>query len=185
MARYTRYRKYSRRYRRSGRWSTRLQNFSGSQLATTGSDFIIYQNLTQNPAQSDDTVSLKYTVKNVNYQVQLEEQSDTTLTNVSGIENLQIYIMFVPQGFIPTGTPSAYANIPFEHPEWIMAHRFYGSATADQVTAGFPPLRLSSRLARKLDTGDRIVAIILGKNTSSTSKTLFYQGLCKYYTKAN
>ena len=52
-----------RRYRRRGYWSTRIQNLTGSQLAATGNQFIIYYNLTQNPAQTDDTVSIKYTVK--------------------------------------------------------------------------------------------------------------------------
>jgi len=179
-----RYRK-TRRYRRNkASWSTRLTNVNGAQLATAGSQYVIYYNLCQNAAQDDNTVSQKYTVKNVHAQLELEA------TNAILVENLQAYIMFIPQGYVPTATPSAYSTIPFDHPEWIMAYRFFGSAQLDNNgdTDGphFPPLRLRSRLARKLDTGDRIVLIILGTNeNTSGSVTLNYRGLVKMNTKAN
>ena len=49
-----------------------------------------------------------------------------------------------------------------------MTHRYFGSVQSDATNvAKYPPLRLFSRLARKLDTGDRIVVIILGNNTST------------------
>lgn len=175
-------RRYYRRYRRrSGRWSTRISNFVGSQLAGANQQFVVYQNLTSNPAQSDDSVSIKYTVKNINLQLELESPSSSN----GIVENLQAYVMFIPQGFIPTGVPGAYADVPFQHPEWIMAHRFYGSAQIDPNGPGFPPVRLRSRLARKLDTGDRVVVIILGNNAGTVSATLEYRGLVKYNTKAN
>lgn len=180
MARYYRYRKYSRRFR-SKRWSSRITNFTGEQSATGGNNFIIYTNLAQNPAQTETTVSQKYTVKNINCQLQIECDS----TNFVNVENLQAFVMFIPQGYIPTGTPSAYSEVPFNHPEWIMTHRYIGSATNDSQNAGYAPLRLFSRLSRKLDTGDRIVVIILGKNTGTSSITIGYQGLVKYNTKAN
>lgn len=178
MAKRTYYRR--RRYRRKI-WSTRIKNFSGNQLATGGSNFVIYQNLCTNPAQTDDTVSNKYTVKNINLQLELSNNS----TASGYVENLQAFVVFVPQGYIPTGVPAAYADLPYDHPEWIMAHRFYGSAFSDN-SPYYSPLRLHTRLSRKLDTGDRIVVIILGRNTnSSQSQTIDYQGLVKYNTKAN
>lgn len=177
MARYRRYRKYSRRNRKT--WSTRLNNFSGQQSAAPQSNYVIYTNLCQNPAQDVNTVSQLYTVKNINCQV--------NLWGSSAINNLQAYVMYVPQGYIPTGVPSAYGSLPYDHPEWIMAHRFIGrpQATNSGVTE---QLRLFSRLARKLDTGDRIVMIILGTNTTASggsSVTLAYDGLVKFNTKAN
>lgn len=179
MARYT---KRSRRYyKRKGIWSSRITNFEGQQLAGPSGNFVIYYNLAQNPAQNIDTVSQKYTVKNINLQAQLENESDV---EPGSIENLQAFVMFIPQGFIPTGVPGAYADVPYQHPEWILAHRFYGSPTNDS-NPGYPPLRLHSRLARKLDTGDRIVLIILGNNVSINSNTLTYRGIVKYVTKAN
>lgn len=179
-----RYRRYFRRRRKI--WSSRLQNFDGSQLAGVNSAYIIYQNLCTNPAQNTDTVSNKYTVKNIHCQIELEV--DKAVANNPGVENLQAYIMFIPQGYIPTGVPGAYADVPFQHPEWIMAYRFYGSPNPNlnATTPGFPPVRLYSRLARKLDTGDRVVLIVLGQNNdSASSHTLYYRGLVKYNTKAN
>lgn len=178
-------RRYRRYHRRSGRWSTRLQNISGSQSVSGQNQFVIYYNLAQNPAQSPETVSQKYTVKNLNLQLQLEQPNGET--NIYSVENLQAFIMFIPQGFIPTGVPSAYADVPYQHPEWILAHRFFGSVQSETTgtTPGYPALRLRSRLARKLDTGDRIVVIILGNSTTSNTTTLDYYGLVKYNTKAN
>ena len=140
-------RRYRRYYRRRGRiWSTRLQNFTGAQSAGPNQQYVVYQNLCSNPAQTADTVSNKYTVKNINAQIELE--LDAQDQGQAAIENLQAYVMFIPQGFIPTGLPSAYAEVPFQHPEWIMAHRFYGSPVAGDSTPGFPPIRMFSRLAR-------------------------------------
>jgi len=182
-------RRYRRYYRRRGKkWSTRLNNFSGAQSAAASGTFVIYQNLCQNPAQSVDTISQLYTVKNIDCSIEL------SAGGTSVIENLQAYVMYIPQGYIPTGVPSAYANAPFEHPEWIMAHRYYGSPQVEYQgtqnlsanTPGFPPLKLRTRMARKLDTGDRVIVIILGSNTSaSASAELTYSGLVKYNTKAN
>lgn len=176
-------RRYRRRsYRRKGIWSTRIQNITGSQLASAGNQFVINYDLTQNPAQSAETVSIKYTVKNINLQLELESESSF----VANIENLQAYVCFIPQGFIPSDVPGAYANVPFQHPEWILTHRYFGSSQSDaNNVAKYPPLRMFSRLARKLDTGDRIVVIILGNNAGTGSATLNYQGLVKYNTKAN
>ena len=178
MAKYRRYRKYTRRRHI---WSSRLQNFSGAQSVATNTEFVIYYNLCSNPVQSQDTVSQKYTVKNISCQMELATED---YIDPRYVENLQAYICFIPQGYIPTGTPSAYADVPYNHPEWIMAHRYFGSCLQD-MNVFYPPLRLRTRLARKLDTGDRIVLIILGKNTKTETATLSYQGIVKYVTKAN
>lgn len=180
MSRRTRRNYYRRRHRKS--WSTRLVNFKGAQSAAAGTAYVIYQNLCQNPAQDINTVSNLYTVKNINCQVELENSEN----NASSIENLQAYIMYVPQGYIPTGVPSEYLNLPFDHPEWIMAHRYYGSCQNDTSGPQYPPLRLFSRLARKLDTGDRVILLIIGENSGTQySRTLEYWGIVKFNTKAN
>lgn len=176
MARYYRRRRYSRRHGTS--WSTKLLNFSGAQSVSPGSNYVVYQNLCENSSQG---VEQLYTFKNINCQVELEGDVQ--------IENLQAYVIYVPKGYIPTGVPSAYETLPFNHAEWILAHRFYGSAQRDSgsTSPGFPPLKLGSRLARKLKPGDRIILLILGTNTNSGtgSITLDYRGLVKFNTKAN
>lgn len=176
MARTKRVQKYYRKHD----WSTRISYIEGEQSATAGNKFIIYYNLCTNPAQSETTVSSKFTAKNIDLQLHLQ-----SYTASSDLEDFQVYICYVPQGYVPSGTPSLYENVPFDHPEWIMVHRFVGMPLADN-SSSYLPLHIKSRLARKLDTGDRIVMIILGKNTSSTnSLSINYAGVVKYNTKAN
>lgn len=181
MARYRRRRLTYRRKRHS--WSTRIFNFSGAQSVAQGQQYIIYYNLCQNPAQTNDTISQKYTVKNIDISVELESE-DTN--GQLYINNLQYFVCFIPQGYVPTGVPSAYADVPYNHPEWIMAHRYIGTPTNRQ-DPGYAPTRIRSRLSRNLDTGDRIVLIILGNNTSTqaNSYTVNYRGITKFNTKAN
>lgn len=171
------------RRRRRNSWSTRIFNFSGAQSVAQQQQYVIYYNLCQNPAQTNDTISQKYTVKNIDVSVELEPEG---LTAQAYINNLQFFVCFIPQGYIPTGVPSAYAGVPFDHPEWIMAHRYVGSPVHPS-DPGYAPLRVRSRLSRNLDTGDRVVLIILGTNTTtqSNSYTINYRGLVKFNTKAN
>lgn len=178
MARYYRRRRH---YRRGRHWSSRLNSFSGEQSSI--GDYTIYHNLCQNPNQQNTTVSNLYTVKNIDCQFELTT-TDSGLSQPT-IENLQFYIIYVPQGVIPTGVPSSYQYLPYDHPEWIMAHRYVGSPTND-ANQTQKTYKIKTRLSRKLDTGDRIILLILGTNTSSsTSYTLGYQGLVKYVTKSN
>lgn len=175
-----------RRYYKKHQWSTRLTNFSGTQSVVGGNNYVIYTNLCQNPTQTDTTVSNKFTVKNICIDFELSSTLTQGSTNQNYLENFQYFVMFIPQGYIPTGTPSAYEQVPFDHPEWIMAHRYIGVPLADSSTS-YPPIRIKSRLARKLDTGDRVVLIVLGNHSAgdTTSVTVEYRGLVKYNTKAN
>lgn len=176
-----RYRRRYRKFRKSGRWSTRLTAINVTQLTNGGSGFFIFRTLATNPAQDDNTVSQRFTVKNVNCQVNIEWQvAGSSPSNGANVENLQHYILYIPQGFTLS------ENTPFEHPEWIMAHRLLGSPQNDD-NPGYLPSRISTRLARKLDTGDRIVYLLLGSNTgaSGTNTTIRVDGLIKLNTKAN
>ena len=178
MARTKRIQKYYKKHI----WSTRISNVEGYQSASGGNKYIINYNLCQNPAQSDSTVSNKFTVKNIDLQLEVGIENAGQNTD---LEDFQVFICYVPQGYVPSGTPSLYENVPYDHPEWIMVHRYVGLPLADSSTS-YLPLHIKSRLARKLDTGDRIVLIILGKNTStSTSYQIVYRGIVKYNTKAN
>lgn len=178
MARYRRTRKYTR-YNRGKHWSTRLTSINVTQVVSPGQGFFIYRTLATNPAQDDNTVSQRFTVKNVYCQVSIErEKTGDVYTNFE-VENLQHYILFLPQGYTLT------EDTPFEHPEWIMVHRFLGSPQLDE-NPGYPPVTISTRLSRKLDTGDRIVYLLIGTNTSSNQGvTLAVNGLIKLNTKAN
>jgi hypothetical protein len=181
MARYYRYRKYSRRYRRKGIWSSRINTVYEGQTAGAGDQYILQGNLVQNPAQNENTISSKYTVKNIDFQFEILQnpgQGDYAAQMFS------VYIMYVPQGYVPTGVPSAYFDLPNNHPEWIMAHRYIGNLypQAGNYRSKFT---MSSRLARKLDTGDRIIYLAIGQNGSGASATVSLKGLVKYNSKSN
>lgn len=172
MARYRR----RRFYKRKGKWSTRLTNINVSQEVNGGVTFFVYRTLATNPAQDDNTVSQRFTVKNVQCQIEIQQISGTP----ASINFCQQYILFIPQGYELT------ANTPYEHPEWIMAHRYLGSPEPND-TPYFPAQRFTTRLARKLDTGDRVVYLFTGSNTTNEGNfaTINVNGVVKLNTKAN
>ena len=171
MAKFKRSRR--RYYRKS--WSTRLTSINVSQLVAPGTPVLIYRTLATNPAQDDNSVSQRFTVKNVNVQVEVSNDNTTG----DKINLAQHYILYIPQGYTLT------ADTPYEHPEWIMAHRFIGSPV-NTTDPGYAPLRITTRLARKLDTGDRVVYLFLASNISTTAQaTINLNGLVKLNTKAN
>lgn len=173
--------KIIKKYYKKADWSSNISNFSFNQIINANTQFDITVDLCENPVQDVSRVSQKFTVKNMNLQFMLEgdrnEVSQTDPHNNS-IENLQMYILYIPQGFTIT------SNTPFEHPEWIMAYRFIG-IPVEQNRPGYSSLRIRSRLARKLDTGDKVKLLLLGQNTGTVSTPIKGNGLLRYNTKAN
>ena len=171
-------RRYRRRYIRKGRWSANINNINGNFIFQEGSTSFLSVDLQTNPAQTSSTVSQQYTVKNV--EMTYEVEATTTYTS-NQIENLQAYIIYVPQGMVVTET------LPFNHPEYIMAYRWLGSADQDgsNVYPGRNPLFIKSRLSRRLQTGDRIIFLLIGNNTASADIPVNVRGLVRYWTKAN
>lgn len=179
MARRTR-RKY---YKRKGRWSANIKTLTNNTISIpSNTSFFGTQDLCTNPAQSDSTVSQQYTIKNIEITFELEMLN----TNVAAaVECLVGYIMYIPQGFTVTET------LPNTHPEWIMAYKFIGSPTIDDTINTAPiqnprlPVRLKSRMARRLQTGDKIIFLITGNNSYNGSGSLTVNGLLRWWTKAN
>lgn len=176
-------RRHYKRYYKKGEWSTRLQNFNENvqtQANQTGTVAITYQ-LTENPAQTQDSVSQKFTVKNICIDCYLTLGAGQSTSNF--LENFQYYVMYVPQGY-PINV-SSITDMPFNHPEWIMAYRYFNTPIGDSQTS-FPPIRIRSRLARKLDTGDAIYLFAFGTYENTVqSLQVNLAGLVKYNTKAN
>lgn len=172
-------RRYRRRFYKKGRWSANINNlYAQSIFAQSGTGFITID-LQTNPAQNNTTVSQQYTVKNVEMTYEVE----TTLNNSQSIlENLQAYIIYVPQGMVVTET------LPFNHPEYIMAYRWLGSPNPDSATypVGRNPLFIKSRLSRRLQTGDKIIFLLIGQNPQESGGIpMEVRGLVRYWTKAN
>lgn len=176
---------YKRRryYRRKGRWSANIKTITNNTISIpTNSSFFGSQDLCVNPAQIDTTVSQQYTVKNIELTFELEMANTNIAANV---ESLIGYIMYVPQGFTITET------LPGSHPEWIMAYKFIGSPTIDDTQNNVPiqnprlPVRIKTRMARRLQTGDRVIFLITGNNGSTATGTLNVNGIIRWWTKAN
>lgn len=174
MARYRR-RRY---YRRSkGKWSTRITNINDQQTVSQEAEVFFSRAIATNPAQSDNTVSQRYTVKNVWMQFTLEQYTSASSVTTNYLQNMQVFIVYIPQGFTVT------SSTVYEHPEWVMAQKFVGvPLTGDNP--GYSPISVRTRLARKLDTGDKIVFIVQGSNPRGTT-TVNISGIVRFNTKAN
>lgn len=171
MARYRR----RRFYRRRGRWSANIYNIGSAVNIPAGDGNADSITLAQNPAQSQLGVSQTYTVKNIELSVYIESDSST---NLQYLENIQHYIMYVPQGLAIS------PNLPTQHPEYIMNYYYQGNPQDDSEGLGFR-LKLKSRLARRLQTGDSIVYLYKVDNTYNQTIPIRVRGLCRWWTKAN
>lgn len=177
-----RYRK-RRFYRKKGKWSANIKTLTQQTIPNTpNSSFYATTTLCSNPIQADSTVSQQYTVKNIELSYEIESLIQDTGYDIEG---LTTYIMYVPQGMAVTET------YPNNHPEYIMAYRFLGSPNEDRTNSnnngpGRNPLKIKTRMARRLQTGDSIIMLIVGTNQNSTSSVqLRFNGLVRWWTKAN
>ena len=180
MARSTRRKFYKRK---SGRWAPNITKIRDSIVANnTQGDFSGNAVLCQNPTQNNARVSQAYTVKNFEITFTIEGETASALY---GLEGITAYIMYVPQSMNVT---SSYYE---QHPEYILNYKYLGSPTTLSQTSGtgetqtFQPVRMKTRLARKLQTGDAIILYIHGTNTTNASQTLLVDGIVRWWTKAN
>ena len=183
MAKYTRYRKYSRRSK--GRWSPNIQEINTTSIqAPANSSFHYSYTLAFNPIQTNTAVSQKYTVKRieVSYYIDVDQ---VQYSNIQHLEDIAAYIMFVPQGMTVSG------DYNIQHPEYIMSYQLLGSPYSDFSVSSSPagqqfqPRKISTRLSRKLNTGDSVILFIKGNNTGTEQSAYFdFHGLVRWWTKA-
>lgn len=169
---------YKKRYYKSkGRWSANIQNIQATLDIGKDQSFYYSQLLCENPPQSTNSVSQQYTAKNFEFTFEMESVNNEELF----FENLMGYIMFVPQGYLVTET------LPFTHPEWIMAYKYYGSPKPDNDQV--PLFRIRTRLARRLQTGDSVIFLLVGRtqgwSDEAQTKRINPKGLVRWWTKAN
>lgn len=184
MARYRR----SRRYRRkSGRWASNITTIDKESILAPVGAWNSSLTLATNPIQSSTGVSQTFTAKNFEISFTLESSSTT---GVYALDSIAVYIMYVPQGMNIT---SSYMS---DHPEYILNYKFYGSPTSYTPIPGtqgvaeynvqrFQPMKIKSRLSRKLQTGDSIILFMTGVNGSDSALDLFISGVVRWWTKAN
>lgn len=178
MARYRRYRKYSRRSH--PKWAPNLQEINTTTVQAPGSS-TFYQTfvLAFNPTQVNTAVSQTYTVKNLEVSFYIDSSSSVS---TSILEDIAAYIMFVPQGMNIT------SDYNIQHPEYIMAYKFLGSPNSENPTntpQQYQPSRVRTRLSRKLQSGDNVILFIKGSNTGQSDTTFDFHGLIRWWTKAN
>ena len=140
----------------------------------------LIENQVYDPNRSNNIITVK------NPELSIEFNANNSL-----IESCTAYILFIPEGYNVT------LDTPYQHPEWIMAYKFFGSPDLDRNTTdntstftyneyAKPIQRIKTRLSRKLNTGDRIVLLVEGTNLSQNNAyTMQYQGLLRWFTKAN
>jgi hypothetical protein len=178
---YYRRRWYGRRTFRKKNWSTNIitseTSFSIPANTTYGSGSAICVN----PSQSVSTVSQPFTVKNVKLSICV---SVDKVTSVGWLGQIIAAIVYVPQGYTVT-----YKTL-VEHPEWFMATKFIENPQVDD--AGLPtpnylqkPFTVSTRLARKLQTGDSIQLCIFATNRNSEPIVLSLSFMAQWWTCSN
>ena len=163
MARKSRYRRYRR-----GRWSSNITELNNIQLSFENGISSQTATLVTNPVQSNLSTSQVYTIKNVELNFLIDAFATSSL---AGLDNINVYIMFVPQGM------NVSSDYNLQHPEYIMAHRMQGGPTADSDQK-YQPLKIKTRLARRLNTGDSIIVFIKAHNDTETV-TCRFSGLIK------
>lgn len=187
MARYRRRRYYRRK---TGKWAANIQEIANTINPQT-STWSATETILSNPTQQPTYVSQTFTVKNIeiNFTLEYEGYSQDFINLYEGIT---AYIMFVPQGM------NVGNDYNVQHPEYIMAMKYIGSPTAENVyipgtnqynSPGqqYQPTKIKTRLARKLQSGDSVVLFVKGNKTGSTDSThiLRLSGVIRWWTKAN
>lgn len=170
-------RRYRRSYRRRGRWCSNIQELPQTSYSITQNPFGDSITLVTNPIQATTGVSQIYTVKNI--EVSMVAEVNESSTGLNNIEDLTYYIMYVPQGMNLT------TDYNLEHPEYIMAYKYIGSPSSDGDQQ-YQPIRVKTRLSRKLNTGDQIILFFKGRVSVGTAQNAFtLGGLVRWWTKAN
>jgi hypothetical protein len=113
---------------------------------------------------------------------------DCTLEGVQSLNNVAMFVMYIPEGYAVEDTVNSNNNVVNLHPEWIMAYKYLGSPTQssnDQISQGCQPTRIRSRVRRNLMTGDRIVLIISGTNSATQSSSGTLWAYLKFASRIN
>lgn len=186
MARYYRRRTYTRVVKPKKKWASNYSVLSGDITYGGSSSFFYFIDLAKNSTESSNPTPV--VVKTGNFRVQF----DLTLNvGTSGAVSARAYIIYVPQGWnfgssnelLYTG----FTQIVEQHPEWIMMWRQldFGNANA-QGSVDTSVVRMSSRMKRNLNSGDKVMFLLLGTGAfEGVQQRGVIQGACQYWTCAN
>ena len=178
MVRYYRRRTYRRSYPRK-KWASNIGNSEVTLTVPGNSSYAAGAAFAMNPAQSPASVSNSFVVKNI--KLSIEAIVDGSVINYH-LNQLIAAIMYVPQGY--TVGP----NILTEHPEWIMAVKYIGDGMTVDINTTvnrFKPFTVSSRLSRRLQTGDSIQLVLFAQNSSSQNDSVTFRFLAQWWTRSD
>lgn len=187
MARYRRYRRTIIRAPKK-KWASNFKDVNMETANTSGvaADVFVYKDLAEN--KSEATSPTPVIIKTGNFKV----QGDYYVTNNS-TEYTQghsptgmLYIVYMPEGIMPN-SPASAQNILQNHPEWIMGWRtidFDTISIAGGESVAVTKVSLTSRLKRNLNSGDKVICLVLIQNLPATT-TFSARGMCQFWTCAN
>ena len=146
------------RYRKTKKYIIRKRTKYSPNILDIGPDTITFPSagwfgtsitLATNPTQSNLTTSSVTKVKNFEVAIDFT----TGINNQLNVENLQFYIMFVPEDM------AVDTNYPLRHPEYILAYRYYGGPGIENTSGPTfeKTFKVRTRMARNLNTGDKVI----------------------------
>lgn len=190
MPRYYR-RRYTRVVRPKKKWATNMREISLSfpTEQSPTADFGLYTTLCVNSSETTTQSVVSPTptiVKTGNYKV----QCDLILSNsAASMTDASVFILYVPEGITLGSTVrevyAALTGLVLRHPEWVLAWRQLG---ADWIASNSSVQRVtfSSRLKRNLNSGDRVIFALVGKNqTGGAVSSCRLSGFAQFWTCAN
>ena len=106
------------------------------------------------------------------------------MQDVYRVDQLVAALVYVPQGYTVT-----YSTLN-EHPEWFMAVKFLDNPQVDDPNTANTaylqkPFTISTRLARKLQTGDSVQLCLFGTNKSDQTVPIRFSFMAQWWTCAN
>jgi hypothetical protein len=152
------------------------------EFSVDAGDFNTWIDLISNPTNADGYPMTGYVETIGRFSI------DCTLEGVSSLDNVAIFVMYIPEGYVIQNMANSSFSVLNQHPEWIMAYKYLGSPTqssGELAGQGCQPTRIRSRVRRNLMTGDRIVLLISGTNSSSTSSTGTLWAYLKFASRIN
>lgn len=176
---YYRRRWYGRRTFRKKNWSSNIITSQTTITFPASSTYGAGSALCLNPSQNVATVSQPFTVKNIKLSVSCVA-SEIALSDA--LDNIVVAIVYVPQGYTVT------YNTINEHPEWFMAVKYIDNPSLEQSsTTGsqYKPFTVSTRLARKLQTGDSIQLCVFGTSSAASPAAITFRFMAQWWTCAN
>lgn len=129
--------------------------------------------LIENPIQPISGSSTNIVkVKNIKVQLAATGAADAS---PELLYSMQLAIVFMPEGYV------ADATVLQKHPEWLMAYKL---VTLDSASSMPINVSISSRLARNLNSGDKIALVVIPRTTKYQNTTEFIDaiGLETYIT---